>query len=120
MNFIRAIGKAQRPRRSIDFSKRRVRAHAHRPECLHRAVCNAAQHCRDQRLDHRDLFARSLGPDGVNHPCGFEYQQTRLFNFEPRVCNPVTDIGAITQIASKGFSLVLFSNQVLQKVKEQD
>src|SRR5262249_33592040 len=90
VDFVRAVGQAQRALVRPGVGQVEVLADAAAAMSLQRAVDHAQGHIRSDDLDHGYFSARGLVADRVHHISGFEREQARLFYLYPRF----GDVGA--------------------------
>src|SRR2546421_12072345 len=72
-------------------SQRKILADASTTEKLNGAINHVGMHLGCHNLNHGNLVLGSFFPYRVNHPGGFECQQTRLLDLQLRLGNPVLD-----------------------------
>src|SRR5688572_22375997 len=84
VDFVGAVGQAQRALMSPGAGKVEILADAAAAVSLNRAVNNAQSHVRRDDLDHGDLGARHLVAGRIHHIRRFEREQPRLFYFYSR------------------------------------
>src|SRR5437016_4444089 len=95
MHLVRAVSQPKGTRIDPELRERKIPRHAAAAVDLDSAVDDFEGHLWDDGFYHGDLAAGSFVADGIHHPGGFQYQQSRLIDFAAGFGDPLTNYSLV-------------------------